>query len=142
VTFERSAVISFAIPLAQIYHGLFIKNPAESYNYRAYIETFQYMTWIALAVFIAAAPPFLYFTLRYRISYLSDKYLTYSTIHFRASDNGSEGNENSTVGKSYLFTLTAIIKMDSPDHNVKSRSYASRIVILRSVFIVNGTFVT
>ena len=62
VTEERSAVMTFANPITQIYHALFIKNPTETFNYMAYIEPMHWLAWVGLLVFIALVPPLLYLT--------------------------------------------------------------------------------
>ena len=62
---ERSKVMTFSAPLDDYYHSLFIKSPAESYNFTAYTQPLQWLVWITLLIFIALAPPFLYFTTRY-----------------------------------------------------------------------------
>ena len=67
VTQERSAVMTFANPITQIYHALFIKNPTETYNYTAYTEPMHWIAWVGLLVFIALVPPLLFLTTRYDI---------------------------------------------------------------------------
>ena len=62
VTLERSAVMTFANPITQIYHSLFIKNPTGTFNYMAYIEPLHYKGWIMIAVFAILTPPFLHIT--------------------------------------------------------------------------------
>ena len=62
VTQERSAVMTFASPITQIYHSLFIKNPSETFNYMAYIEPMHWIAWVALLVLIATVPPLLFLT--------------------------------------------------------------------------------
>ena len=64
VTEERSTVMTFASPITQIYHTLFIKNPAEKNNLLAYIEPMNWLTWIGLFVLLATVPPFLYLAIR------------------------------------------------------------------------------
>ena len=64
VTHERSAVMTFATPLTQIYHSLFIKNPAETFNYMAYIEPMHWLSWISILIFIFFVPPLLFLTTR------------------------------------------------------------------------------
>ena len=64
VTQERSAVITFAIPITQIYHSLFIKNPAETFNFMAYLEPMHWSSWIGIFVFIIVVPPLLFLTVR------------------------------------------------------------------------------
>ena len=64
VTKERSSVISFASPIARIYHSLFIKNPAENFNIMAYIKPMHWLAWICLFVLLATVPPLLYLAIR------------------------------------------------------------------------------
>ena len=59
---ERSAVMTFANPITQIYHSLFVQNPSETFNYMAYIEPMHWLAWVGLLVFIALVPPLLYLT--------------------------------------------------------------------------------
>ena len=50
VTKSRSAVITFASPITEIYHTLFIKNPAETLNFMACLFYLQlchhYFIWL------------------------------------------------------------------------------------------------
>ena len=64
VTQERSTVITFATPIMEMYHTLFIKNPAESYNFMAYIKPMHWLSWIFLIVLLATVPPLLYLAIR------------------------------------------------------------------------------
>ena len=64
VTKERSAVMTFATPITQIHHTLFIKNPAERFNIMAYIEPMHWFTWVSLFVLLATVPPLLYLAIR------------------------------------------------------------------------------
>ena len=64
VTQERSAVMTFASPITQIYHTLFIKNPAENFNFMAYIEPLHWFAWVALLVLLVTVPPILYLAIR------------------------------------------------------------------------------
>ncbi len=56
--------MTFAQPITQIYHSLFVKNPAGRPHYTAYTEPFHQMTWTVLAALIALAPTFLYIAVR------------------------------------------------------------------------------
>ena len=64
VTQERSAVMTFASPITQIYHSLFIKNPTETFNYMAYIEPMHWLAWVGIFVLIRLLPPLLFMTTR------------------------------------------------------------------------------
>ena len=62
ITQDRSKVITFAQPITQIFHSLFIKNPTGALNYKAYIEPLHYTSWIVIALFCILTPPFLHIT--------------------------------------------------------------------------------
>ena len=48
----RQEVISFSLPLTFSSFGVFIKNPANIFNYTAYLETLTYWSWLAILVFL------------------------------------------------------------------------------------------
>ena len=60
VTRERSDVITFAQPITQIYHSLFIKNPEGTFNFKSYVDPLKYSSWIFVGLFCLFCPPFLY----------------------------------------------------------------------------------
>ena len=62
VTRARSDVITFAQPITQIYHSLFIQNPSGTFNYMAYIEPLHYLAWVFLGIFCLVTPPFMFLT--------------------------------------------------------------------------------
>ena len=64
VTQDRSVVMTFASPITQIYHALFIKNPAERFNLMAYIEPMHWLAWVGMFVVLATVPPLLYLAIR------------------------------------------------------------------------------
>ena len=64
VTMERSAVMTFAEPITQIYHSLFIKNPAGRPNYEAYTQLLHTQSWLVIFVLLLIMPPFLYASVR------------------------------------------------------------------------------
>ena len=64
VTEERSTVMTFASPITQIYHTLFIKNPAEKFNLLAYVEPMHWIAWVGLFLLLATVPLILYLTIR------------------------------------------------------------------------------
>ena len=89
VTVERSIVIDYSAPLSEFYNSLFIKSPAESYNYVAYLEPMHWFTWLILLVFISLAPPFLYLTTRF-------------------PKKDPVGFHDFTLGKSYVYVSSAL----------------------------------
>ena len=64
VTQERSAVMTFSSSINEVYHTLFVKNPAESYNIMAYIKPMHWLAWICLFVLLATVPPILFLAIR------------------------------------------------------------------------------
>jgi hypothetical protein len=64
VTVERTAVMTFAIPITQMYHSLFIKNPAEKFHLLAYIEPMHWFAWVGLLVLLATVPLILHLAIR------------------------------------------------------------------------------
>ena len=64
VTEERSTVMTFAVPITEIYHTLFIKNPAEKFNLLAYIEPMHLFAWVGLFVLLSTVPPLLFLAIR------------------------------------------------------------------------------
>ena len=63
--------MSFAQPITQIYHSLFIKNPTGNLNYTAFIDPFYWTTWLFLIIFIMLTSPFLYFGAKYEAIFLT-----------------------------------------------------------------------
>ena len=64
VTEPRSHVMTFSSALDQIYHAVFIQNPAKAYNYRAFTSQLTNAAWLACSVFMIATPPVLYICAR------------------------------------------------------------------------------
>ena len=56
ITMERSRVVDYLPGLTSSYQMLFIKNPAETMNWKAYIEPFARETWLAILAFIFVVP--------------------------------------------------------------------------------------
>ena len=59
-TAERQDAADFTIPLVFSYKSVFIKNPANVYNFTAYLEPLTYLSWALIAVFILLVPYALY----------------------------------------------------------------------------------
>ena len=55
---EQSA--SFSLPLEYGFQSVFIKNPANVYNYTAYLEPLTNMSWICILVFLFLLPVLVY----------------------------------------------------------------------------------
>jgi hypothetical protein len=96
--------MSFCQPLTHIYNTLFIKNPVETYNYKAYSDPFQYISWIALAIFSFFVPPILFLIIR------GSSKLPSPPSYF-----------GFTLGSSLAFTLGSLT-MKSWDGNPKTMS--------------------
>ena len=60
ITLERSKAISFSQAIGNVYHNLFIKNPADSFNLAAYTNTLKAMVWIFIGLFCLICPLILY----------------------------------------------------------------------------------
>ena len=71
VTRARSDVITFAQPITQIYHSLFIQNPSGTFNYMAYIEPLHYLSWVFVGVFCIVTPPAIFLTAKYNPFHLT-----------------------------------------------------------------------
>jgi hypothetical protein len=65
VTQERSVVMTFAEPITQIYHSIFIKNPQGRPNFKAYTEPLKTGAWMAIFLIIAFTAPLLFLVVRY-----------------------------------------------------------------------------
>ena len=64
VTESRSHVMTFSSAMDQIYHAVFIQNPAKAYHYRAYTSQLTNMAWLMCSVWMIATPPVLYICAR------------------------------------------------------------------------------
>ncbi len=58
-------MMTFANPITQIYHSLFIKNPTEAYNFTAYTEPMHWLSWIGVLILISFGPPLLFLAIRF-----------------------------------------------------------------------------
>ena len=64
VTEQRSSVMKFSTPLDQVYHAIFIRNPAKAYNYKAYTSQLSDIAWCMIGVWIILTPPLLFVVAR------------------------------------------------------------------------------
>ena len=64
VTEPRSHVMTFSSAIDQIYHAVFIQNPAKAYHYRAFTSQFTNTAWFMCSVWMIATPPVLYICAR------------------------------------------------------------------------------
>ena len=64
-TVARSKPTSWTVPLVFSYQAIFIKNPANVYNYESYVEPMAYLSWGVVVIFLLFTPPFLYFGFSY-----------------------------------------------------------------------------
>ena len=74
-------MITFATPNLQIYHSIFIKNPAESFNFVAYIEPMHYLSWITIFIMIFVLPPVLSLTMKFPFKDYAYKEFTISKCY-------------------------------------------------------------
>ena len=56
--------MTFSRPIDEIYHAVFIQNPAKAYHYRAFTSQFTNMAWVMISVWIITAPPILFIAAR------------------------------------------------------------------------------
>ena len=59
ITKERSEVVDFLPPWREESRQLFLKNPADSYHWKAYVEPLTPLCWVAILLFITITPPIL-----------------------------------------------------------------------------------
>ena len=52
VTKQRSEVVTFAQPITEIYHSLFIKRPGDNMNLKSYLAPIDLDGWMAIGVFV------------------------------------------------------------------------------------------
>jgi hypothetical protein len=64
--------MSFSHPLTEIYHSVFIKNPAGTYNFGAYTEPQTSFSWIVAIIYCIAVPPVVFLIIRYLIRFIND----------------------------------------------------------------------
>ena len=62
---SRTQAASWPVPLVFSYQAIFIKNPANVYNYAAYLEPMLHLTWVIVIVFLIFIPPCLYWVFAY-----------------------------------------------------------------------------
>ena len=56
VTAIRSEVVDFNLPITESHQKLFVKNPAESFNWTAFIEPLSWSCWGVIAILICIIP--------------------------------------------------------------------------------------
>ena len=52
--------MTFAQPILDIYHSLFIKNPEGSMNFDSYSAPLTNMAWVSVGIFVAVGSLFLF----------------------------------------------------------------------------------
>ena len=86
VTNARSQAMTFATPIVQMYHSLFIKNPADTPSYTAFLEPLHWYSWYAMLGLIVVSAPVLWLAAT------------------NQDDNEIEENEHEfTLAKSYVL---------------------------------------
>ncbi len=63
-TLERSKVVSYGLPILNLYHRLYISTPGGGYNFKAYTNTLHSTTWNLLGLSIVLMPPIFFFILK------------------------------------------------------------------------------
>ena len=61
ITQNRSKAVDFLVPITQSHQRFFIKNPANSYNWMAFIEPLRNSAWLATFILLISFPPILAF---------------------------------------------------------------------------------
>ena len=56
ITKARSAVVDYLPGMSSSYQQLFIRNPAEGLNWKAYLEPFTSETWLVIILFVVFIP--------------------------------------------------------------------------------------
>ena len=110
-TTARTKSTSWTIPLVFSYQAIFIKNPANVYNYESYVEPMAYLSWGVVAIFLLCTPPFLYFVFSYNTNPL----------------------DKMSFAESFAAVFVTISMMGAP-YNPKNIS--ARIVFIRYTYIV------
>ena len=64
-TRAREEDTSFSLPLQFGLQSVFIKNPANIYNYKAYLEPLTYWSWLCIMIFLLVFPILLYVVSRW-----------------------------------------------------------------------------
>ena len=62
VTQARSQVVTFAQPITEVYHSLFIKNPEGSLNFKSYVAPLTMYAWLAIGLFVLIGSFFIFLT--------------------------------------------------------------------------------
>ena len=110
---ERSLYISYSQSLQTYYDTLFIKNPSETFNYKAFIEPLHYLSWAFIALFCTLTPPILCLTTK-----------------IGRTDDANNSNQF-TWFKSYLFLLSSLTMRgwkDQPSQNSGKLAFLSLTV--------------
>lgn len=64
-TNARSEVVAFLPAFGEMYSYLFLKNPADSLHWKAYVEPFTALCWIGIGLFVVIVPPIIAATMSY-----------------------------------------------------------------------------
>ena len=65
ITKARAEAIDFLEPFMYTYSQLFIKNPTNSFHFKAFIKPYHMETWMVLALVTCVAPLFLFVAIRW-----------------------------------------------------------------------------
>ena len=52
--------MTFSTPLGEIYHAIFVQNPAKAYNFEAYTSELSNVAWSVIVLWIILTPPILF----------------------------------------------------------------------------------
>ena len=95
-TREREEDASFGLPLKFSSQSIFIKNPANVYNYAAYLEPVTNMGWVLILVFFILVPIFIHMVSQWAQEY-----------------------PGISIGSSYEATLVTLVMMGTPFNPTK-----------------------
>ena len=65
ITQSRSSAVDFLVPIAESHQRLFVVNPADSFNWMAYIEPLLWEAWGGVVLSIVFLPPFIAYFMLY-----------------------------------------------------------------------------
>ena len=64
ITNLRSKVVDFALPIVEMHHRFFVKNPKDGFNWRAYTDPLGVWVWIMMGFILIVAPVVLWLAIR------------------------------------------------------------------------------
>ena len=87
ITKARSTVADFLPGMTSSYQQLFLKNPAEAPNWKAYVEPFTYNSWLVIFLFIVVVPLIVSAIILYGNGLLTRFYVKSSYFYYNFKPN-------------------------------------------------------